>query len=410
MNCWSHAECDWRAVLKAFGVSEVSDGSGPWVRCGENGCKSDTNSRVALYDHSDGGKTLRPQKQVYGTHLHLPPMHGRPGQAYMGPGKASRHTPTPMGAQTSPKMFSSSSRENLRQRRWSHMALTKPALPLSRGEGGAGKEKDAAWDRAKGRSVILWPDLDSEEQGLRAMEAAARKADAAGATSLYMVELAEMPNIGKDGADAADVDSDTALSLLPNAPPYEPPGPATASTIEREEQFGPQADMEFDSPRALSATANAIRLLMLCPEDVMVALNEEGEATLRVCESATGLWRRSAVAKGVVIEQSMERWERYLLHPDHSPALGSTQKARLKTWIGRSRSPLGHKAIEDSLSTALGVLESYEEMGDLKKRGLLVCSEIRCRRAEGVHRCVQRSDKPRRRHPPNGGGGQVKAD
>ena len=203
----------------------------------------------------------------------------------------------------------------------SYGANEKGLTPVS-WRGGAGKEEVAAWDRVKGRSVILWPDLDSQEQGLRAMETAARRADAAGATSLYMVELSEMPDTGKDGADAADVDSDTALSLLQNAPPYEIPDQASSAVPERAEQFGPKADMEFASPRALSATANAIRLLMLCPEEVMVALNGEGEATLRVCESETGLWRRSALAKGVVIEQSMERWERdALTNAGYAPVL-----------------------------------------------------------------------------------------
>ena len=380
VNCWTR-QCDFRVVLKALGVSNPPAGSGPWVRCGENGCKSDTASRVALYDHSDGGKRCVHRMKCAGPACTYPKCEGNQDKHIWGPGKPAGTHLLLWGADEPDNVLVIVEGEAAAAALVSHGVNSNGLTPVS-WRGGAGKEEIAAWDRVKGRSVILWPDLDSQEQGLRAMEAAARRADSAGATSLYMVELSEMPDTGKDGADAADVDSETALSLLQNAPPYEIPDQAMqvkqvkqAERVEPLDQFGPQADMDFTSARALSATANAIRLLMLCPEEVMVALNEEGEAALRVCESETGLWRRSAVAKGVVIEQSMERWERYLLHPDHSPVLGSTQKARLKTWIGRSRSPLGHKAIEDSLSTALGVLESYDELDDLIKRGLLVCSE-----------------------------------
>ena len=373
VNCWSR-ECDFRAVLTALGVSNPPTGSGPWVKCGENGCRSDTSSRIALYDHSDGGKRCVHRMKCAGPTCTYPKCKGEKDKHIWGPGVPEGTHLLLWGDDEPDNVLVVVEGEPPAAALVSYGVNGNGLTPVS-WRGGAGKEEVAAWDRAKGRSVILWPDLDSKEQGLRAMEAAARRADAAGATSLYMVELSEMPDTGKDGADAADVDADTALSLLQNAPPYEIPDQESSAAPERAEQFGPKSDIDFSSPRALSATANAIRLLMLCPEEVMVALNEEGEATLRVCEPETGLWRHSAVAKGVVIEQSMERWERRLLHPDHSPALGSTQKARLKTWIGRSRSPLGHKAIEESLSTALGVLESYEELGDLKKRGLLVCSE-----------------------------------
>ena len=215
VNCWTR-ECAPRAVLAALGVKNPPTGSGPWVKCGENGCKSDTASRIALYDHSDGGKRCVHRMKCAGPICTYPKCKGDEGKHIWGPGKPAGTHLLLWGADEPDNVLVIVEGEPPAAALVSYGVNELGLTPVS-WRGGAGKEAVASWDRVKGRSVIFWPALDSEEQGLRAMEAAARRADAAGATSLCMVELSEMPDAGKDGADAADVDPNTALLLLQSA-------------------------------------------------------------------------------------------------------------------------------------------------------------------------------------------------
>ena len=85
-----------------------------------------------------------------------------------------------------------------------------PFTPVS-WRGGAGKEHLADWSKAKGRRVTFLPDND--EPGLKAMQVAAQMAQEAGAASLRMADVSELPEKG----DAADVDRATALTMLRSA-------------------------------------------------------------------------------------------------------------------------------------------------------------------------------------------------
>ena len=374
VQCWSH-ECDFREILKELGVESPARGSGKWEKCGINRCKSDTGSRVAVYDHEDGGKRCVHRIPCIGPACTYPKCTGKKSKHVWGPGKPDGTHLLLWGEDDPANLLVITEGEKDAAALVDHGVNEMGYTPVS-WRGGAGKEKVANFERVKARTVVLWPDND--DQGLEAMAIAAQRADAAGAEKLFMVDISQLPDVSHEGAGAADVDSDTALDLIGNAPEHELPDdtakPAPAAT-KQTEQFGPQADLDFTSLKALSATANAVRLLMLCPENLMVSLNEEEEATLRVCNPDTGVWRRSEVHVGAVIEQSLERWERYLISPDRERELSQGNQTRLRTWIGRSRSPLGHKAIRNAVSAAVGILQEDPTWKKLVDRGLILCME-----------------------------------
>ena len=90
--------------------------------------------------------------------------------------------------------------------------------------GGAGLADQADYSPLKGRDVILWPGND--KSGLEAMQKAAIMAEAAGATSLRMVDVAALPA----KADAADVPPTGAEALLASAEEYVTP-PTTSPDV-----------------------------------------------------------------------------------------------------------------------------------------------------------------------------------
>ncbi len=92
--------------------------------------------------------------------------------------------------------------------------------------GGAGKEKIVGWSRAAGRAVTFWP--DNHDQGVDAMEAAAEKAEQAGAAPLQMVDLAAIAHL-PEGGGAADLPAAEVLAVILTATDFTPPPPPPAA-------------------------------------------------------------------------------------------------------------------------------------------------------------------------------------
>ena len=89
--------------------------------------------------------------------------------------------------------------------------------------GGASVSK-SIFDIVDGRDVILWPDADGP--GKRAMQNAGKSAADAGASSIRLIDVADLP----DKADAADVDAERALTLLQGATAHEVPANEPAAS------------------------------------------------------------------------------------------------------------------------------------------------------------------------------------
>ena len=83
--------------------------------------------------------------------------------------------------------------------------------------GGRGSVGHADYSPLRDRDVILWPDADNDGREMMAM--AAVKAKGAGAASLAMVDVSDLP----ERADAADVDAQTIRELLDGAGEWTPP-------------------------------------------------------------------------------------------------------------------------------------------------------------------------------------------
>ena len=82
---------------------------------------------------------------------------------------------------------------------------------------GAKSVDKADFDLCNGYDVVCWPDADASGQA--AMEMAARKAFEAGALSVRIVDVSELPA----KADAADVNAETAAALIEGATTWERP-------------------------------------------------------------------------------------------------------------------------------------------------------------------------------------------
>ena len=89
--------------------------------------------------------------------------------------------------------------------------------------GGRGSVGHADYSPLRDRDVILWPDADNDGREMMAM--AAVKAKGAGAASLAMVDVSDLP----ERADAADVDAQTIRELLDGAGEWTPPPPVHPS-------------------------------------------------------------------------------------------------------------------------------------------------------------------------------------
>ena len=245
--------------------------------------------------------------------------------------------------------------------------------------GGAGKEHLSVYERAVGRFCTLWPDKDSEGQGVTAMHNVALKLEEVGAEMICMIDVSEF----EDGFDAAETNSETVLKLIGDPPLYEPvqktdaqksaqkAGGKDTSTPNTDDVFGVKGDFSFTNPRAMSSDGDAVRLLMLCPENLMVSLGEEDAASLFVCDSKTGVWSRSKILIGGAVTRSIELWQRKM----YDDTLTQRQKDRVFSWSRSTRSELGRSHLQGSLPAALSIIQSEGKLTSLMEKGLVVCRE-----------------------------------
>ena len=118
------------------------------------------------------------------------------------------------------------------------------------------------FDVVDGRDVILWPDNDGP--GKRAMNHAALSALDAGAETVRLVDVADL----SEKADAADVDADTALTLLQSATVYEP------SENLQEQKSGIQWAVITERGLPLRAASVNVELALAEFPDLMFTYNE----------------------------------------------------------------------------------------------------------------------------------------
>jgi len=206
------AGCDWKKVRAALGLDERRNGhSSDWAE----------QYRVATYQHLDGRERPRYRRDYpadfpagpcpwkgctdTGPHKHI---WGKRGRSSKGCELLIWGTDAP------DKTLCLVEGEKAALALRAHVG-GQDYTPVT-WNGGA-SVKDAVFDVVKDRNVILWPDAD--EAGKKAMENAGRAALDAGAASLRLVDVADLP----EKADAADVDAEQALVLLQTAEDYEPP-------------------------------------------------------------------------------------------------------------------------------------------------------------------------------------------
>lgn len=91
--------------------------------------------------------------------------------------------------------------------------------------GGAKSVSKALFDLCKGREVLLWPDND--EEGRKAMQTAGNMAAAAGALSVSMLAVDDLP----EKADAADLTPDNIRDRLDQLADWQPDAPEVLTTL-----------------------------------------------------------------------------------------------------------------------------------------------------------------------------------
>jgi len=202
------AGCDWKKVRAALGLDERRNGrNSDWAE----------QYRVATYQHPDGRERPRYRRDYpagpctwkncteTSPHKHI---WGKRGHSSKGCELLTWGTDAPdkvlclvEGEKAATALLAHVDGEDFTPVTWN----------------GGASVKDAVFDVVKERNIILWPDAD--EAGKKAMANAGRAALDAGAASLRLVDVADLP----EKADAADVDAITALLLLHSAADYEPP-------------------------------------------------------------------------------------------------------------------------------------------------------------------------------------------
>lgn len=344
-------------------------------QCGVEECRSSIDDRVAVYDHSDGGQRCVHRLNCIGEECSYPKCDGSKNKHIWGPGSPKGTHIRRWGDDDSENVLVFVEGEKAAQALLEHGVQAEGFTPVS-WRGGAGKERMSVYERARGRVCHLWPDAD--EQGIDAMRNVADELQKAGADLVCMIDVSELP----EKADAADVDAATALAMIADPPDYETPTQAAEHSDESpastgkpkpksNEIFGIEGFLSYSNPRARSSDADAVRLLMFCPENLLVSLGEDDESTLYVCDPKTGLWVYSKMMAGLAVNRSIEAWHRGMDKFD----LGKIARDRVVAWGRTTSSERGRDALRSSLSTALAIIQSENRLDELKKKGLTVCHD-----------------------------------
>ena len=380
-------ECEWRDILSALGLSHDQQPRRDRARCGLNDCRSFTDTLIAIYDNRDGGQRCVHRRECDGPGCTWPDCDGSDTKHVWGRGSPEGCYLLPWGYDDPDNVLVLVEGEKAAAALQQHVSEFGGITPVT-WRGGAGKEHMAVWDMVKDRIVLLWPDNDPWDEklkkyvGLEAMKDAAVFCKRAGAELIQWIDVSSLP----EKADAADVDAATAIDLIDSAATLEVEDPEEGrqppeSDEESEpniadqqvEMFGPEGDMNVANPRAFSSTGDAVRLLMFVPENLMVAFQEDEDVVLRVCDPETGVWRSSHRLIGLAIEQAVELWSRVLVAEGRT--VNARQKLKFWTWTNRTRGPVGRASLLESIPAAVGVLEKYQELDDLKEKGLVVCKD-----------------------------------
>lgn len=390
---WAHCnsnDCDPREILVALGVRNKDDDPdrGPGVSCGMNGCRAGVDSRIAIYTRASGDQHCvhrvecgpecrmivrgKPCNGLAGKHVWQ--VRGAPQDGYL---LLTWGEDGPFNALV--MVEGEKKAEFLRRNGANDRGYT----PIC-WRGGASKVHLTLFNACAGREVIFWPDKNPAlpnrknkagepfHEGIEAMRSAAQMAQANSALSLRMVDISSL----EMGQDAADLDPGLAFALIESAPIY-----SVDEKIEAEpddstlDQFGPDGDLMFAGDRALSITGEAVRLLTLCPENLMVATDEEGNARVLVCDTESGLWSNSAGAIGRVHETAIERWQRRFMAELPNLRLPGRRVREFWDWGRRARSPATRRAVLDQVATAVGILQMYDKLDKLKEAGLVVVQD-----------------------------------
>ena len=211
-------ECDTIEIRKKVGI--LSDSDDAFVKCDINGCKSPTFNRVAVYDHSDGGERCVHRAPcptfLDGAECKHRGCDGKKNKHIWGP-KSPKGTHIKLWGEDSPAntlLFAEG--EKCAQALLDYGVQDEGFTPVS-WRGGAGKEHLSVYERAAGRFCTLWPDKDSEGQGVTAMHNVALKLEEVGAEMICMIDVSEF----EDDFDAAETNSETVLKLIGDPPLYE---------------------------------------------------------------------------------------------------------------------------------------------------------------------------------------------
>ena len=187
-KCWSRESCTWADIMRALDVPVRGHYAGKFVAAYQH--NDGRNRNVYRTDKPDGTKEIRGKGTVPGTKLLA--WGDDDGEAILVVTEGEKAAAA-------------------------FQAFGLPGYLAVSYRDGAKSAVHADYSLCAGRKVAVWPDND--EEGLGTVAVVAQCAVQAGAESVTVLDVAHLNE--KD--DAADVDADTALTLLKGATGYEVP-------------------------------------------------------------------------------------------------------------------------------------------------------------------------------------------
>ena len=217
--------------------------------------------------------------------------------------------------------------------------------------GGTGGVVLAEFARLEGMDVVLWPDAD--DAGYAAMHQVVMKVSRAGAASIRMVDVSELPA----KADAADVDAAMVQTMVAAAAVVDIPEDVATAPPPDVPAVEPTSagDGEW-SDWACTPVADAVRLLRKHDDKVLVVLDRKtGDAELRI-DNGFGIWRHDSGQISYLMMDTARDWE--------GRAFGNAKGDRAldaRKWALRTATPAGVRDTLAEIARALVTLDKHEQ-------------------------------------------------